>query len=955
LVSASGETAPEGLLEREAELGRVVALLDATTHGQGAVVVVEGAPGIGKSELLAAVRRQAGVRGFGVLGARGSEFEAEMAFGVARQLLEPMLTAASGPERRRLVGGVARMGARALGVELGEPAADRFAAIHGLYWLCANRAEQGPLVIVVDDAQWVDDPSLAWLGYLGRRTPDLALLLVLGLRSGDPGGERDELARLLGDDDVVRIAPGPLSEAAVGQIVRTQLDEGAEEQFCRACAELTRGNPLFVRELLAAARAEGLPARGASVPVLGRIAPPAVGPSVLARLSRMGTEVVALARAVSVLGSGAVVVVAAELAELDPVVAELTADRLAAAQIFAPARPLEFFHPLIAAAVLQDLPPGARRLAHRRAATLVDRAGSQARVAAHLLACGPAGDPWVVQRLRDAAGEALDRGAPEVAAGYLRRALAEPPLPAERAALLLALGTAEWRAREPQATAHLEQALDSAGEDPATWFDASWLLALAFIVVDRAERAVEVFERLRAGLGDGHPQLALTLDASIVLVGLGNEQTAGEALRRAETLRGQLPAVADPPLHLLIMLANYAARTNRAAEALELTERALAYRPYPPPRELSIALMYLLNMVERYDALRQLSDDLIGAARRQGAMQELIVLSVLRSWAAAECGELADAEADARWALERSTGLSRTQALSATLRVLIERDALDEAEQLLEQHANRGGLHSGEVARFLGARGRLRAAQGRPKEALGDLLECGERNERLGFVMLGGGPWRVEASLVHGALGNAGEARRLAAEQLALARAFGLPRTLGVSLRAAGLLTGGARGLGLLEEAVQTLERSPSPLELARALTDYGASLRRAGQRGAARVQLERALDLAHHLGARRIANQARAELVAAGAKPRRDAVTGRDALTAAELRVARLAAEGLTNREVAQALFVTTMTAKSHLSRVYRKLGITRRGQLAQALAGRLGDAREDPRAGPPIISSSP
>ena len=179
------------------------------------------------------------------------------------------------------------------------------------------------------------------------------------------------------------------------------------------------------------------------------------------------------------------------------------------------------------------------------------------------------------------------------------------------------------------------------------------------------------------------------------------------------------------------------------------------------------------------------------------------------------------------------------------------------------------------------------------------------------------------------------EARRLAGEQLELARAFGRPRTLGISLRACGLVQGGAAGLELLGEAVKTLERSQSPLELARALSDYGAALRRAGRRVQARTELERALDLAHHCGARRIANQARAELIAAGAKPRRDAITGRDALTAGELRVARLAADGLTNREIAQALFITTKTAKGHLSHVYRKLEITRRGQLANALTG--------------------
>jgi DNA-binding CsgD family transcriptional regulator len=173
---------------------------------------------------------------------------------------------------------------------------------------------------------------------------------------------------------------------------------------------------------------------------------------------------------------------------------------------------------------------------------------------------------------------------------------------------------------------------------------------------------------------------------------------------------------------------------------------------------------------------------------------------------------------------------------------------------------------------------------------------------------------------------------------------------LGISLRACGVVEGGEPGLGLLGEAVKTLERSRSPVELARALSDYGGALRRAGRRVQARTELERGLDLAHRCGARRIAARARAELIAAGAKPRRDAITGRDALTASELRVARLAAEGLANREIAQALFITTKTAKGHLSRVYHKLGITRRAQLPGALTGPLEDARSVSRATPAI-----
>ncbi|HXO09436.1 MAG TPA: helix-turn-helix transcriptional regulator, partial [Solirubrobacteraceae bacterium] len=246
------------------------------------------------------------------------------------------------------------------------------------------------------------------------------------------------------------------------------------------------------------------------------------------------------------------------------------------------------------------------------------------------------------------------------------------------------------------------------------------------------------------------------------------------------------------------------------------------------------------------------------------------------------------------------------------------------------------------AARFLYARGRLRAAQGRLPEALDDLHECGARCQRLRLVLLSEAPWRAEAALAHLALGDADEARRLAAEHLELAREYGRPHALGMALRTSGLVAEPDSSLSVLREAVQTLERSESPLELARALADHGAALRRAGARVAARGQLERALDIAHHIGARRIGARARAELIAAGAKPRRDAITGRDALTASELRVARLAADGLTNREIAQSLFITTMTAKAHLNHVYRKLGISRRDQLPNALSGSVGEQTE-------------
>ena len=941
VVTGDRRASVDWLFEREGELARVDVVLERASSGAGAVLVLEGPAGIGKSELLAAIRGRSEERGFGLLKARGSEFEAEMAFGVACQLLEPMLRSASAAERRRLLQGVARVGARVLGVEAGEPPADRFAAIHGLYWLCAARAERGPIVVAVDDAQWVDDPSLAWLGYLARRAPDLGVVLVLALRSGDPGARRDELDRLLRDDEVERIVLGPLSAAGVEGIVRARMDPDADQRFCAVCSELTGGNALFVCELLAAAVAEGLPARAESAPRLASIAPAAVGTSVLGRLGRMGSEAASLARAAAVLGAGAEVQSAAELAELDPTLAEVTADRLAAAQIFAAVRPLEFFHPLIGAAVREDMAPGARRLAHRRAAELLARDGSTSRIAVHLLACAPSGDGWVVQRLCDAAREALDHAAADVSVGYLQRALAEPPPPDQRASVLLLLGNAEWRAHGPDAIAHLEDALRvaEAEADGGTAIATCIQLGVAYFVSDRTLDAVAVLERALASVDAEQSAVALTIESGAALLGMMDDRTGPEALRRAESLRGRPGLIADLPLYTLVTLCNHAARTGRADEAERLAELALGREPYPPPLEIAVGLIAPLILIESYDRASRPCEDLMTVGRHRGAMQEMAGISTLRASASANRGALADAEADARWAFERAEGVYRLQAGSETVRILVERDALDEAEHELQRLGDRLGSHSVEVARLLMARGRLRYAQGRIEEALADFLECGRRCLPLGLVTIAGSAWRSEAALAHAALGDGDEARRLADEQLELAREFGRPRMLGVSLRAYGLVHGGEAGFVLLREAVETLERSQSPLELARALSDNGAALRRRGQRVQARSQLERGLDLAHHCGARRIAAYARAELIAAGAKPRRDAITGRDALTAGELRVARLAADGLTNREIAQALFITTKTASAHLSHVYRKLGISRRAQLAGALAGHLTD----------------
>ena len=217
------------------------------------------------------------------------------------------------------------------------------------------------------------------------------------------------------------------------------------------------------------------------------------------------------------------------------------------------------------------------------------------------------------------------------------------------------------------------------------------------------------------------------------------------------------------------------------------------------------------------------------------------------------------------------------------------------------------------------------------------MLDAGRRFEALGGRNPAFMAWRSHAALALLQLGERDEARRLAAEELELARTWGAPRALGAALRAAGLAEGGADGLALLEEAVEVLANSPAKLEHAKARTELGAALRRANRRSEAREQLRRAVELATICGAAPLAARAETELLATGARPRRIALSGVESLTPSERRVAEMAAEGPTNREIAQALFVTPKTVEVHLSSVYRKLGISSRSQLPAALAGPL------------------
>jgi DNA-binding CsgD family transcriptional regulator len=628
---------------------------------------------------------------------------------------------------------------------------------------------------------------------------------------------------------------------------------------------------------------------------------------------------------------------AAALAGLDAGAAGAAADVLARAGLLRSGQPLAFVHPMVRGAILGAIPASARGRAHRRAAELL-AAEPGGRLAEHLLATEPAGDPWVVERLGAAAAAATAAGAPESAAVLLRRVLVEPPAPAARCGLLLALGTAAANAGEPDAVEHLGAALELAATD-AERMAAALSLAHAHFRLSRFAEAIEVLDRTAGRLAQESRE-ASALDVMAAGIAAHDADTAPRHARRVDATRRRADTDPEPAPQLLTVAGFIAVLRNEpAATCAALAFRALALRPgaMPGPHDTPWFNQAAITLLwsERWRELGTLMDDAIRRARASGDAGLLSGSLAYRSMMAHRQGALASAEADARLALETedlpAPMLYRLLNAGSLVLTLVDRGELSPADALLAGLDDQLDLGHGPNAHLKLTRARLRLAQGRPEEALADALAVGDVAERIGIAAPTALYWRSEAAHALLLLGDVAAARRLAEEEVALARAFAAPRTLGVALRAMGLVAGEA---ATLEAAIAELDRAGAVLEAARARSDLGALLRRGNQRARARELLQRAAADAARLGGGLVAAAAEVELAATGARARRAAAVGRDALTASERRVAELAAEGRTNRDIAQMLFVTAKTVEGHLRQVYLKLGVHGREALPAALA---------------------
>ena len=466
-------------------------------------------------------------------------------------------------------------------------------------------------------------------------------------------------------------------------------------------------------------------------------------------------------------------------------------------------------------------------------------------------------------------------------------------------------------------------------------------LAHAGVPFGRFEQAVDTLEDAIAQLDPEDRDLSLGLEAEMVIIGRLHPATYPRTASRLErvgaTIAGETPAERV----ILASLGTQRLLEGRPArEASALAERAwngglLAEQTSASP--MLYDAVYVPIVAEQFTLAERICDETLADARARGSLLGTAITSCFRSHLAYRRGSVPDAETDARAGLQAAQigGYAvAPMALAFLIDALLEQGQLTAATLALEQ-GFKDEIPANFMANFLlFSRGKLRIAAAQTRSGVADLRELGRREEHSRARNPSALPYRSHLALALAQFDGTAEASALAAQELHLARQCETPRAIGMALRALGLLEPGQTGLERLRESVAVLERSDAPLEEARALADLGARLRRNGKRTLAREPLRRALDLASRCGAWALAERAKTELLATGARPRRVALSGIDALTPSERRVAQLAAEGLNNRRIAQSLFVSMSTVAVHLTHAYQKLGIGSREQLPQALS---------------------
>jgi DNA-binding CsgD family transcriptional regulator len=545
-----------------------------------------------------------------------------------------------------------------------------------------------------------------------------------------------------------------------------------------------------------------------------------------------------------------------------------------------------------------------------------------------------------------ASGVAVDElvrtATPDSAVQYLKRALREPPPAATRAVVLAELGHVEAVAGRSEAVQHLEAAIQLVDTGIPR---AALLLAFAR-ALHHDGRLSEACEAFRRGLDELHDaeeersELQVALEGGYLNSALFTPARARDAHRRARRLLAQAAGLTAPgELALLskaLMMRLWAGEDREAvlATARRLVANGGLTTDDAADSQVPWQVIASLSWADDYPTAALALRGAFADARRRGSVLAVALAGVLSARQMLWTGPIDEAVHDARaaWQTLPPGSIYRSSAAYCLVSGLLVQG--NDAEATTVSGSLAGFAEPPFFAAWrVMAEGRVAAHRGADTPALAAFLAVGELHGELLIVNPAVLPWRSEAALAAHRLGQRDRATDLVAEELRLAERFGAPRAIGVARRAAGLFARGDDAVELLRSAAGVLGGCGARVEQARALTDLGAAVRRGGHPAQARPVLRDAVALADEVRAAAVADAARAELRLAGGRAARRALTPVERLTPGERRVAELAAAGRSNRQIANALFVTVKAVEWHLGNAYRKLDVRGRSDLPHAL----------------------
>jgi len=894
-------------------------------------IVVEGRSGIGKTALVKAACKIAADAGWTVLQTRGEDPRRSAQPSVLVQLLASHVRGAENKPAEAQSGDVTSK-LDAIVTEL--------ATAHGV-------------VIAVDDAQWLDQESSDWL-YGFERNGLKRRRLIVGLASRSPGAALRPVEEILSEPSARVMALGPLSAESVAALALEYFGMPVDEEFCSACYEETGGYPSLVFALFRELALERVAPSMSGLDRVRAVISAAVARSVIGRLSALEPEAARVLDAVAVAGNPVDVDLVAEVTQLPVGRAGAAADSLGAVDLLVPGRPLSFQQPLVRRTVYAEIAPAWRAELHVRMAKILKIRGAPIQeLADHLAAAEPGRDEWVADQLEEAGTLALRQGASVQAVRYLARALAEQPSESRRDEMLLHLAQAEAGVDAGSAQAHLCRSLEL-GVEPTR---------IAAASLEVARRCQDLAARTELGTFLGRVATLLSDDERVTRIELlvaallvsrspGEAAAAAEALGSAVESSSELGSTAEREAIALSAVVDIGRAGAVPSEIATTVRRALLGEEivsHNPLRcELWARSLLALARAGEFEEADLHARQAQAVARSHDLELAEAEFSTTLAVSLALQGSLAEAEAQARRALTVSGDLPwsrRPEAAACLVGVLLDsgrRDDADEVVAMFDPGLLPSSSFEGQALRE--QRGRIRTAQGRFAEGLADLLAAGRQAEEHGVDSPLVTSWRSEAALALAKEGHESEAVRHADAHLELARANGTSWVVGSALHVLAVVGEATQRLQRLEEAVTLLENSPAQLRLASALIDLGHELREAGAPPAtARSTLRRGADLALRSGAAPLLAKAAAELRSSGARPRRLALSGTEALTSSEHRVVALAAKGFTNSEIARQLFLAEKTVEGHLLRAYRKLEVRSRRELKTVYSGDLAEDTPD------------